>query len=328
MSMVAPLPPTWTAGYPVEVDWPQTGAKDPPGYHEAIWTWGYDPASRVGYYLYLLHDQQDETLRQEIITLYLPDGSLLRGAAKGRGSAGRTAAGENLALTCIAPFQTWETRYRGELTPIAWDAQAPEGQPVPVDLAFTMQAGAPAWNVEGDWGEARPNMRFHQLYRLTDGELALGDKRLPLGGATMRGHSRRERDLSKYTGHVVATALFDSGRAFGMFCFFGQGLNLKNPHGYVVIDGVLHEAILEEIPPIRRKQRAGEALRFVLAGAFGRVVVTGETLSTTFVVRDEGPQAGLATSMGIARYEWDGEVAYGPIDRCHAADMIEGLGTP
>ena len=52
--------------------------------------------------------------------------------------------------------------------------------------------------------------------------------------------------------------------------------------------------------------------------------IAGETVVTTFAVRTEGPQAGLATSMGIARFDWDGHVAYGPIDRCHTADVVLG----
>lgn len=314
----------WTAGFPTEVDWPQTKHKDPPGFHEAIWTWGYDPAAQAGYYLYLLHDLEDESVRNESITLYLPDGTILRGAGRGRKSAGRVAAGDGLALECIEPFQRWETRYEGSLVPVAWDDPAPAGEPVPVRLHFSMQAGAPAWNVEGDWGEAPPNLRFHQLYRVTDGELAVGADRLALRGTTMRGHSRRERDLSKYTGHVIATALFDDGRAFGMFAFFGEGTQLRSPHGYVVLAGEHHEAIVEEVTPITHPRRDGEKLRFALRGDFGRVEITGETVATTFAVRTEGPQAGLATSTGIARYDWDDRVAYGPIDRWHTADIVLG----
>ena len=85
----------WSGGFPLETDWPQTAHKDPPGFHEAIWTWGYDPAVQAGYYLYLLHDQQDESLRHESIVVYLPDGTLLRGASSGRSrssSSGRSAA--------------------------------------------------------------------------------------------------------------------------------------------------------------------------------------------------------------------------------------------
>lgn len=317
--------PDWTAGFPAEVDWPQTERKHPPGFHEAIWTWGYDPAARVGYYLYLLHDLEDERLRNESITLYLPDGRILHGAGRGRRSAGRVAAGDGLALECVEPFQRWETRYQGTLAPVAWSDPAPAGQPVPVSLRFSMRAGAPAWNVEGHWGEAPPNLRFHQLYRVTDGELRVGADHVRFGGTAMRGHSRRERDLSKYTGHVIATALYDDGRAFGMFAFFGHATKLRSPHGYVVLDGRRHEAIVEEVTPITRPRRDGEKLRFVLRGDFGTLTISAETIATTFAVRTQGPQAGLATSSGIARYDWGDRVAYGPIDRWHTADvLVEG----
>jgi hypothetical protein len=35
----------WTTGFPLDADWPQTLHEDPPGYHEAIWTFGHDPKS-------------------------------------------------------------------------------------------------------------------------------------------------------------------------------------------------------------------------------------------------------------------------------------------
>ncbi len=322
--MVSAPSPDWTAGFPAEVDWPQTERKDPPGFHEAIWTWGYDPAARVGYYLYLLHDLEDETLRNESITLYLPDGRILRGTGRGRKSAGRVAAGDGLAVECIEPFQQWETLYRGTLFPVAWNDPSPIGAGMHVSLRFSMHAGAPAWNVEGDWGEAPPNMRYHQLYRVTDGELAVGTDRVAFGGTAMRGHSRRERDLSTYRGHVIATALFDDGRAFGTFAFLGRGIEFERPHGYVVLDGRRHAAIVEEATPITRPRRQGEALRFVLRGDFGRQSIAGETLITTFAVHTQGPQAGLATSSGIARYDWGEGIAYGPVDRWHTADVLVG----
>ncbi|MET0628868.1 MAG: hypothetical protein ABW033_10460 [Acidimicrobiia bacterium] len=306
----------WTAGFPVEAGLPQTVRKDPPGFHEAIWTWGYDPSARVGWYLYLLHDIEDEALRREVVTLYLPDGTILQGGGQGRSSHGRIAAGDHLELECVEPFRRWETRYDGAVAPVSWDGEGTSGDPVPVRLRFSMEAATPAWNVEGDWGEPPPNMRFHQLYRIA-GDVEVGELRTPLSGSTMRGHSRRERDLSAYTGHVLATALLDDGSAFGMFCFFGDAAELRLDHGYVVIDGNLHEARVVEVPLIERAQRSGEPLRFVLTGDFGTAVVTGESIVTTYGVRTTGPQAGLATSMGIARYEWNGRVGYGPIDRSH-----------
>lgn len=94
------------------------------------------------------------------------------------------------------------------------------------------------------------------------------------------------------------------------------------PHGYVVLDGQRHEAIVEEATPITRPRCEGEKLRFVLRGDFGRLQIPGETLATTFALRTQGAQAGLATSSGIARYDWGDEIAYGPIDRWHTADVL------
>jgi hypothetical protein len=313
----------WTAGFPLDADWPQTLHEDPPGYHEAIWTFGHDPKIGVGYWLYLLNDLQEEGLKHERIVLYLPDGSLLRGIAQGRNSHGRTSAAAGLENECVEPFHRWTTRYAGALTPAAWNDAAPQGAPVDVTFEFDMIARTPAWNVEGDWGERPPNMRFHQMYELSRGEIAIAGRKTALGGTCMRGHSRRTRSNADYNGHIVVNALFESGKAFGTFCFFGKGVELSNAHGYVYMDGKRHEALLVSPPPlVTRFRPEGDELRLVFEGSFGQVEITGRTISNC-VTPTQGGGKGLVTTKGLVRYEWDGEVAYGQLELWHTSDVVE-----
>ena len=50
-----------------EVDAPQASYQDPPGYLEAYWLYGYDPAAHVGHYLYLAAEKGDVRLRRESV---------------------------------------------------------------------------------------------------------------------------------------------------------------------------------------------------------------------------------------------------------------------
>src|ERR1700761_4912493 len=105
------MPLDFSGPWPPEADLPQVGFKDPPDPHEAYWLYGYDPASRVGHYLYLAAEKDDLLLRRESVFVSLPDGSLLAQQGTGRGSEGRTVAGDRLRLECLEPFRRWRGRY-------------------------------------------------------------------------------------------------------------------------------------------------------------------------------------------------------------------------
>src|SRR3984957_20034550 len=99
------VPATGLSGaWPPGTDRPQVGFKEPPDHHEAYWLYGYDPASGIGHYLYLAAEKDDLRLRRESVFVLLPDGSVLAQQGAGRGSHGRTAAGDRLRLLSLGAF--------------------------------------------------------------------------------------------------------------------------------------------------------------------------------------------------------------------------------
>ena len=123
------MPPDFAGPWPPEADLPQVGFKEPPDHHEAYWLYGYDPASKVGHYLYLAAEKDDLLLRRESVFMLLPDGSVLAQHGAGRGSHGRTAAGDRLRLECLEPFRRWRGRYAGQVHRLAGDEIVAGPQP-------------------------------------------------------------------------------------------------------------------------------------------------------------------------------------------------------
>ena len=158
------MPPDFAVPWPPETDLPQVGFKEPPDHHEAYWLYGYDPASKVGHYLYLAAEKDDLLLRRESVFMLLPDGSVLAQHGAGRGSHGPTAAGDRLRLECLEPFRRWRGRYAGPARQLAGDeivvGRRPGSELVEIEVEIEVESVAAPWNTEGDWGEQPPSVRL------------------------------------------------------------------------------------------------------------------------------------------------------------------------
>src|ERR1700735_1388310 len=147
------MSPDFAGPWPPEGDLPQVGFKEPPDHHEAYWLYGYDPVSKVGHYLYLAAEKDDLLLRRESVFLLLPDGSVLAQQGAGRGSHGRTAAGDRLRLDCLEPFRRWRGRYAALVHRLAGDeivaGPAPGSGVVEGVVDVEVESVAAPWNTEG-----------------------------------------------------------------------------------------------------------------------------------------------------------------------------------
>lgn len=315
------------SGLLAALDTPQVGKKFPAGYHEAYWFYGYDAAQSIGYYFYLVADTGHETLRHEHTYLFLPDGSILAGYGSGDGTRAGIARGDALELQCEQPFLHWRLRYAAAMTHIpaqrriaGVDADAAQ---VPVEVELRFDARTAAWNTEGDWGEPPPALRYHQLGRCS-GTIAWGGHSLRIDGTCFRSHSRRQRELAGWAGHTLANALFDDGRAFGVFRMRGSQQRPERGRGFVVDGGRLFDADVLEHPQLESPGERAESFEIVLAGEFGRAVIRGETVTEAFLSQTpEGRRygvawdatAGMVLADGFAKYTWGDAQSIGVIER-------------
>jgi hypothetical protein len=310
-----------------EVDVPQVGFKEPPDHHEAHWLYGYDPDAKIGYYLYLAADKDDLTLRRESIFVLLPDGSVLAQQGVGRNSRGATVAGDQLELECVQPFRRWHGRYAGPVHRLtgqeilAGPGRGSELTDVVIDIE--VDSVAPPWDTEGDWGEQPPSFRFHQFYDAR-GSVTVEGTVIPFGGPGFRSHSLRRRDVPGFAGHAIINGRFPSGRGFGLLRYRATAERPERGRGFLYIDGVIHDADVLTWPHLDKAVPGGERMTIELNAGRHRAVIAAETIGSAFVTpapdgrrygAHPSDEPGTVISPAFARYQWDGEVGYGGLER-------------
>ncbi len=261
------MPPDLAGPWPPEADLPQVGFKEPPDHHEAYWLYGYDPVSKVGHYLYLAAEKDDLLLRRESVFMLLPDGSVLAQHGAGRGSHGRTAAGDRLRLDCLEPFRRWRGRYAALVHRLAGDeivvGPRPGSELVEMEVEIEVESVAAPWNTEGDWGEQPPSLRYHQFYDAR-GTVTVGGTAYPFAGPGFRSHSRRRRDMPGFTGHAIINGRFPSGRGFGLLRYRATADRPERGRGFLYLDGAAHDADVVTWPHLDQAVAGGERLTIEL----------------------------------------------------------------
>jgi hypothetical protein len=309
-----------------EVDVPQVGFREPPDHLEAYWLYGYDPVSRVGYYLYLT-EEKEEGVRRESVFVLLPDRSVLAQGGSGRNnSRGTIAAGDRLELECLEPFRRWRGRYAAPVHRLVGgeiiDGPRPDSPLVDAVVDIEVSSIAPAWNTEGDWGEQPPSLRYHQFYD-AHGQVTLAGTTYSFAGPGFRSHSRRRRDQPN-TGHAIINGRFPSGRGFGLLRYRASAERPERGRGFLYVDGMIHSADVIAWPYLDEAVPGGERLIIELQADEHEAVITAETIASTFVTpapegrrygAHPGNAPGFVLSPAFARYEWDGEVGYGGLER-------------
>ena len=167
--------------------------------------------------------------------------------------------------------------------------------------------------------------RFEQLCRVT-GTLTIDGERRSFKGQALRIKRQGVRKFEGFWGHCWQSALFPSGKAFGINVFppradgqpsFNEGFVFDG-------DGELKPARAHTMPWLRKLHTGGEAVPLVLETADGLVEIDG----TTFVnCRSLGasvlPASFPVVQQAHARYRWGDEEATGMIERSTLRDQME-----
>src|SRR5579862_8127939 len=280
------MPLEFAGRWPPQVDVPQVGFKEPPDHHEAYWLYGYDPAAGIGHYLYLAAEKDDLLLRRESVFVLLPDGSVLAQQGAGRNSAGKTAAGDRLALECLEPLRRWRGHYQAPVHRLKkqeiLNGPRPGSALVEAVVDIEVESVAPPWNTEGDWGEQPPSLRYHQFYDAR-GTVEVAGVRYPFAGPGFRSHSRRRRDMPGFTGHAIINGRFPSGRGFGLLRYRATAGRPERGRGFLYVDGALRDADVVSWPHLDKAVPRGERLTIELRAGRRRALITAQTIASTFV---------------------------------------------
>jgi hypothetical protein len=187
---------------------------------------------------------------------------------------------------------------------------------------------APPWiqgSLEPDGRFIVGEHRFEQLFT-AEGRVEVDGTAMGFRGGGLRIHRKggARSDYSDWFGHCWQSAVFPSGRAFGYIHYTPRpDGSVKYHEGWLLDGGAVLPAKVVDTPWKRGWDPSGEDVSFTLRTARGDTAITAETALSTFspAMPVGDGVAFPPVQQGIARYQWDGEEAYGMIERSIRADL-------
>jgi hypothetical protein len=248
----------------------------------------------------------------------------------------RVLGGGGLEFRCLEPFRHWQTTFDGQaLATTSQDQVAVcrsqrdvEQSSVPVRFRIDARMAAPPWaqgTLDPDGRFIVGEERFEQLF-VAEGSVELDGAETTFRGGGLRIHRKggSRSDYSDWYGHNWQSALFPSGRAFGFIHYTPRpDGSVKYHEGWVLDGDEVLPAKVVDTPWKRGWDIAGEDVSVTLRTRRGDVAITGTTHASTF-----SPAMPVADGVffppvqqGTALYAWEGEQAFGMIERSTRADL-------
>jgi hypothetical protein len=241
-------------------------------------------------------------------------------------------------MRCVDPFRRWIASYEGEAIDTTvddqWNNTVDRSRVVDVELHVEMEMAVPPW-IQGTMGEAAKELlsgdhveaafmggwRFEQLFRGT-GSFRVGSEAEQSFGCTgLRIFRQGVRDTTGFWGHCWQSALFPSGKAFGYIAYPPE---TGGPPTYAECylfegDGELIPATLVDAPWMTTFVPHGGDVPCVFESELGTTKIEGETFLS--VIHNNIPDFPPLAQGGV-KYQWDGEDAYGMIERSYPKDKM------
>jgi hypothetical protein len=277
------------------------------------------------------------------VNVGFPDGRAVVAWDRGEGhsptdddGACRTFGAGGLQFRCVEPFARTAVQFQGT----ALDTEAARlarsdftGATVPLRIDLALEAAAPPWvsgtlNPEAkalfDHGFAGAfiSPRYEQLCTC-EGVLVVGTDEWRFRGTALRIHRQGPREVLGFWGHCWASALFPSGRGFGVLAFPERpGAGAYN-EGFVLDSGTLVPATIVEAPWLQRLTPYGEDVTLTLRTQGGDVRIDGETILAACMPGGLSLEFPPALHQACVRYRMGGEESFGMMERSIPVDQLE-----
>ena len=122
------------------------------------------------------------------------------------------------------------------------------------------------------------------------------------------------RPLDGFRGHVWQSAVFPDGRAFGYIAYPPGADGSTYNEGYIWQDGRWHDAVATRIPWLNDLVPEGEDVSLELESELGATRIAGVGGLNTYK-SGIAEMPGFSLNQGGAKYTWDGQVAWGMVER-------------
>ena len=276
------------------------------------------------------------------------DGRLLLDVGRGAMSPVLDERGERavigggpLNFRCIEPFRRWAISYDGMAAESHVSDQIagrPEtGRKVPLKYHLKLTMAVPA-NVQDNspakfftWGKGKQRdglsvglgWRFDQLFR-GEGELEIDGRKqaIRVVGNRIKRRSIRTDGLF-LRGHAWQAVVFPDGSAVGYEArpVHDDGNEPWN-EAFIYKDGRMYHGKATKVPWLTRAVERGDDVSFEIETELGTARIRGTTGLSTFKLSSKDIW-GLHLHQGGALYSWDGQQAWGMIERSTVSDRLE-----
>ena len=344
-------------GYDPALDFLLPARPDNPEMRDSVSMWISDDEGRFGLPRFCIEAVAAEWDNRGVeANIAFPDGRVLIGAGGYAPAPPKMAGGKAVSLNAgpltfelIEPLRRWRMSFDGPAyeTTVGRQVQGETSGPrrqVRIEVEAVM--AAPPWTPgeqavrAGDQATAKAvgavgGHRHEQLFRCTGRFEIEGERPLDFKGTGLRIRRYGARDVGEFPGHIWQSALFPSGKAFGVLGFppRADGTPAYN-EAFVLQDGRKRYARVLEGPWMTEFTPHGGAVDLVLETDDGRVRIGGKTHDSTYIAKGspmfgdwaQGGVVGrvaLPFHQGGALYSWDGETAYGMIERSYPADKVK-----
>jgi hypothetical protein len=237
-----------------------------------------------------------------------------------------------LRFECIEPYRRWRVSYEGTPTDTTSADMLTNtldpSQRATLSYQVDVTMVTPCW-VQDNTPEKLVGLSEREMddarsmglgYRME--HLFRGEGKLTIDGETRefkcvgnRIHRQSVRPLDGFRGHCWQAAVFPDGRAFGFIAYPPAEDGSTYNEGYVYQDGKMYPAVATKIPWLSELGAEGQDTSLELQSELGTTRIDAVSCLSTFKIMSEGEMAGFALQQGGSKYSWDGQTAYGMIER-------------
>ncbi len=329
-----------SGGLKIEQDLMLAEQPSDPEMRESASMWFFEENGEIGFPRFGIEAEGTSWGHRRVQAAFtFPDGRALNGAGKGPalptiGPDGRPSdlGAGGLLFRSVEPFRRWTLDYEGDAVDGTVQQMIHGGYgrngTERVKLHAEMEIVTPGWVQEYAIKEGMSQIerdnalamglgyRIENHFRAT-GTLEIGGTKRDFRATGTRIHRQSVRHLTGFFGHCWLSAVFPDGRAFGCLAYPPRGED-KETYSYndavIYHDGRQVPARIVKAPFLRRIVPAGDDVSVELESEFGRTVIEGVTALTTFRI-DNPDMHGLNLQQGGAKFTWDGQSAYGMVER-------------
>lgn len=324
--------------YPLRPDW-LTDADEMPHDHEGVspaWSENYlsyvwSPSNAIGIYVHLCCRPGTPTVWDEQLQIVLPGDRYLvsKGMSPGRIENGPSVCG--ISFYCDEPYKQWTKRFQGGARLVSGEEMRAgplkDGEHIPVEIELVYEAMSPPFDFgTGTLDQAWAAGHYEQHHRVS-GWITFAGERHEIKGTGLRDHSWGERHYSEIGASNWLHAQFpDSGRSLMVVLVTGKPPKSQFTYACVSDGETVSPVRPSELPVAKNLADTETSFEFELTTEEGTTSTVKATIINSFRAALVGaseialgtfqfPGASHHYIDAFSRFEWDGEVGYGIIER-------------